>query len=250
MNSVMKEKGFTLVELAIALMIIALLIGGVLKGQELIENARVTTMLRQMKSYDTAIAAFRATYGAIPGDMVNAGARVPNCTTTTYCTGKGDGDGYIDYTTWSASPKETNNWANDEGIAMFQQLARTGLITGVSTDEVAPNTIPGGTLPSSPFKTLPYVQTWDEADGRNVYIWFRKPTGLSGSPNGGGNTTAFKPRQVFQMDTKIDNGFANSGDIQAWTDNSFGHCTVSTDPTAYMVNDYGEFCNLFYKLHY
>ena len=46
--------GFTLVELAISLMVIGLLIGGILKGQELVENARVTADIRNIKALDAA----------------------------------------------------------------------------------------------------------------------------------------------------------------------------------------------------
>ena len=53
------QSGFTLVELAIVLMIIGLLIGGILRGQELMENARVTSTIQQTKAYDGATTTFR-----------------------------------------------------------------------------------------------------------------------------------------------------------------------------------------------
>jgi prepilin-type N-terminal cleavage/methylation domain-containing protein len=49
------QAGFTLVELAIVMIIIGLLIAGVLKGQELIANARVTSTVAQVKAIDAAI---------------------------------------------------------------------------------------------------------------------------------------------------------------------------------------------------
>lgn len=73
-------KGFTLVELAIALMVIGLLIGGILKGQELVENARITRLIKDITNYHTAQAIFESTYSALPGDIRNPVTRIPNCT--------------------------------------------------------------------------------------------------------------------------------------------------------------------------
>jgi prepilin-type N-terminal cleavage/methylation domain-containing protein len=55
------QAGFTLVELAIVMIIIGLLIAGVLKGQELIANARVTSTVAQVKAIDAAISTFKDT---------------------------------------------------------------------------------------------------------------------------------------------------------------------------------------------
>lgn len=72
------NNGFTLVELAIALMVIGLLIGGVLKGQELIENAKITRTVKDLHDYDTAVLMFRNTYDALPGDIKKP-SRLPDC---------------------------------------------------------------------------------------------------------------------------------------------------------------------------
>lgn len=63
-----RQSGFTLVEIAIVLVIIGLLLGGVLKGQELIENARIKGIVSDMKSVQAAYNGYLDRYKAIPGD--------------------------------------------------------------------------------------------------------------------------------------------------------------------------------------
>jgi len=71
--------GFTLVELAIVMTVIGILVGAIVKGQEMIKSARATATITQMQSYQTAVINFRDAFGALPGDMRNAGQRLPHC---------------------------------------------------------------------------------------------------------------------------------------------------------------------------
>ena len=64
-----QKSGFTLAELAIVITIIGILIGGVLKGQQLIEQARLAATISQVNNYHSAFSIFRTTYNELPGDM-------------------------------------------------------------------------------------------------------------------------------------------------------------------------------------
>jgi prepilin-type N-terminal cleavage/methylation domain-containing protein len=88
------QAGFTLVELAIVMIIIGLLIAGVLKGQQLIGNAKVTAQVAQVKSIDAATSTFKDMYAALPGDISNASTRLPNCGAAP-CATNGNGDGSV-----------------------------------------------------------------------------------------------------------------------------------------------------------
>ncbi len=67
-----KQKGFTLIEIAIVLVIIGLLLGGVLKGQELINTARVRALNNTVDGITAAWFSFQDRYRAFPGDYLTA----------------------------------------------------------------------------------------------------------------------------------------------------------------------------------
>jgi prepilin-type N-terminal cleavage/methylation domain-containing protein len=67
-----RQAGFTLVEIAIVLVIIGLLLGGVLKGQEMIENSKIKSIVNDMKAVQAAYNGYIDRYKAIPGDETQA----------------------------------------------------------------------------------------------------------------------------------------------------------------------------------
>jgi len=99
------NRGFTLIEVAIVLVIIGLLIGGIIKGRQFIENAKVKNVIKQAESLTAAIYAYQDRYKYFPGDDNTANARwgLPN----------GNANGQI------------TEWQN-----AVRHLAAAGLITG------------------------------------------------------------------------------------------------------------------------
>ncbi|MET0322146.1 MAG: prepilin-type N-terminal cleavage/methylation domain-containing protein [Duganella sp.] len=102
-----RHAGFTLVEIAIVLVIIGLLLGGVLKGQSLIDSARVKNIIQQSTSLTSAVNAYQDRFRALPGDDVQGTTHAPGAT------GNGNGDGQI--AEYQLAP---------------QHLALSGFITG------------------------------------------------------------------------------------------------------------------------
>ena len=77
-----KQSGFTLVELAIVIVIIGLLVGMVMQGQSLIESAKVANAIATVKDLSLATKTFREKYKYWPGDHPNASSVIPNLPAT------------------------------------------------------------------------------------------------------------------------------------------------------------------------
>lgn len=138
-----KESGFTLIELAIVLVIIGLLLGGVLKGQELINSAKVKNMANDFKNIQIQIYSYQDKFRALPGDDKAAIANVGAAT-------DGNGNGVIEGA-WNASLGES--------FEFWQHIRKAGLATGstVTTDpNYTPKNTEGGRIgvQSNPDKTI------------------------------------------------------------------------------------------------
>ena len=69
------QAGFTLVEIAIVLVIIGLLLGGILKGQEMINQAKIKNLINDFNGISAAMYSYQDRYRALPGDDLNAATR-------------------------------------------------------------------------------------------------------------------------------------------------------------------------------
>lgn len=204
------EKGFTLVELAIALMVIGLLIGGVLKGQELIDNARVTATMRDLKSYEAAVMIFRNTYNALPGDIKKTN-RIPNCTTA-ICNIPGNGNGRI--LTNDTTPN------NIELYNVYPHLTKAGMVKGpeggtqAQMNGVITNWETGEPerfFPTMPIDSIRYYGVW-YLDTYTVFLPDLSNT--TQGPLGHYHLLGAIPFKLAeQMDTKLDDGLPCSGGI-------------------------------------
>jgi prepilin-type N-terminal cleavage/methylation domain-containing protein len=240
-----KSKGFTLIELAIVLMIIGLLIGGILKGQELINNARVNTVMRQVKAYEAAYITFQDSYGALAGDITNPGSRIPNCTTSP-CNAAGDGNGRIGPVNTSSVPTATTG----ENRSFWLHLANANLISGISTSYTGtPNTF-GIDFPTTALGGGYHIMYHTQAGDPSVSMDARAGHYLLAAPdattiNVAVNAFLFVPRESAQIDRKMDDGNLLNGNVIAW---SILGSNCATSDYQYLESSNEKGCNLLFKL--
>ena len=144
--AIKRQGGFTLVEIAIVLVIIGLLLGGVLKGQELIDNSRAKRMVSDFNGITAAYYSYRDRYNALPGDDGPAAtiqARGGNWAAM----GSGDDDNVLEVT---LAQTFTGAGENDE---FFRHLRAAGYISGNIADTGV------DALPTNPFGGLIGITT-------------------------------------------------------------------------------------------
>jgi len=236
--------GFTMVELAISLTVIGLLLGGILKGEELLGNVRATRTITDIQRINQAINSFREVYdGALPGDFKFPSTRIPNCTTTP-CTTAGNGDGIIGGT--NSSFTATLSFASTtENAVMWSHLATAGYLPYHPVEQSS-NVIAQQGPGDASFDPVYYERTTASGGYPIIYGHYLlakfTPSNAAAAVNAG-DYGAFTPRQAAQIDRKLDDGLPYSGNI-------FG---VSNTAACFNGTSYNESvdlknCNLLSKL--
>jgi len=185
-----KQHGFTLVEIAIVLVIIGPLLGGVFKGQELINSAKVKNLAGDFRSIPLFIYGYQDKYKQLPGDdndvVTHLGATGTAATTPAKHQGNGLIEGDWDSTTMT-----------DESTLFWQHVRLAGLSTG-STD----------------FSSEANAHLPANAEGGRIGIQMTSPiAGLSGTYFV--CSTNLNNKLAQQLDTTIDDGVANQGSLRA-----------------------------------
>ena len=137
-----QQSGFTLVEIAIVMVIIGLLLGGVLKGQEVITNAKIKNINNDFAGISAAVYSYQDRYSTLPGDDLNADAHVNGGIVSTAGT---QGNGIIEGN-WYAAGSSPAVGANGESVLAWQHLRAAGLLSGDITSSIAPLHAFGGRI--------------------------------------------------------------------------------------------------------
>jgi prepilin-type N-terminal cleavage/methylation domain-containing protein len=213
------QPGFTLVEIAIVLVIIGLLLGGVLKGQELVNSAKVKNLINDFRSISSFVHAYQDRFRALPGDdrsaatHLNGGTKATTPDETHVGNARINGEWNSDRTT-------------DESFLFWQHVRLAGLATGtpdVASGDYIPRNAEGGRIGvtgeailTSPPSTAPYSASF--------YVCSQ---GIQG-------------RHARQIDTTIDDGNTQTGSVRAITDgnakvDNADNVTAADDAKPYTV---------------
>jgi prepilin-type N-terminal cleavage/methylation domain-containing protein len=205
-----QQSGFTLVEIAIVLVIIGLLLGGILKGQELINSAKVKNLANDFRTIPTYLYAYQDKYRALPGDDSAVAAHNGGTAATT---GGTVGNGLIEGS-WNSLT------TTDESVLVWQHIRKSGLMPGTDvvsateSDAYYPKNAMGGRIGLSSVGATPFI------------------TGMSGSYQI--CSRGIMGRFAKQLDIQMDDGNTAGGNMRAVPDST----TVPAPATATaLIND-------------
>lgn len=231
------EKGFSLVELAISVTVVGFLIAAVLKGGEVLENARVATTIAQAKSYTVAASTFKELYGAYPGDVSDP---VIGCDSS--CA-SGDGDGEIESGAGRDPEWDMALQPDDESFQFWKHLAFTELVSDVKA-----------TAPGDDASDMSFGVTNPKSNmGGGFDVWYDsdfRPDDLNLGRSGHflrlfNASFNLRPLAAASIDRKIDDGQPYTGQVM-----SGGSDCVSGTPAIdsnYDTSQAARSCFMFFK---
>ncbi|MCI5048834.1 MAG: type II secretion system GspH family protein [Rickettsiales bacterium] len=232
------QSGFTLVEIAIVLVVIGLATGGVLLGGDLIRSARLRSITVEFNQYKTATETFMERYMAIPGDMpyaediwgqvdadpttcrANQGIGTQTC--------DGDGDGYVDLST--SSIEVFRFWQHMELAELVDTNEFTGTRATNTSNEsaVIDENVPRAFIEGSGWSVRAWGggSSYTGGTGERFNLNYGNAFEYGGyNPDELTNAPTLTPLEAFGIDSKIDDGDPAEGDVIAyyWDD-----CTDAT----------------------
>ncbi len=206
-----RQSGFTLVEIAIVLVIIGLLLGGILKGQEMITQAKIKNVVNDFNGITAAVNSYQDRYRALPGDDLNASGRWAGSTS-------GDGNGQL-CTGACASPPVSPNLYNNAVITtagaaevnlFWWHLRLAGFVGGTTAAGAGSS----ASQPSNAANGIMGVQTGGMGFTSNIVCSSNLPDKIG-----------------IAVDTQMDDSSSTTGQIRGLLQTSPNMATSATSPT-------------------
>ena len=238
-----KKSAFSLIELSIVLIIIGLLIAGITGGASLIKSSELRSIMGEARGYAVSVNSFFTQYDQYPGDAsTNVGSSSSSL---------GDRDNKIEFVNDAATVVA-------EGVDAWLDLKDIGaidLVLTLSGSMTAPGAlVPVTNIPGSKIKGAGWVFDYNTGQLQNVVVLTGttsaySSTGTASMVNGSnivpadhlknGSTEIISAPDALSIDSKIDDGKANTGNVQAVnqspTDGS--DCTAPATPALYKVTN-------------
>lgn len=201
-----RQAGFTLVEIAIVLVIIGLLLGGILKGQEMITQARIKNIVNDFNGVTAAYFAYQDRYKANPGDDITAANRWGATVTS------GDGNGAL-AGLYRDAPGATAPTVTNETLLFWWHLRLAGFVPGPTAGQGA------WTQPSNALGGIVGAET--------------SPMGLASLAICSAN---IPDKIAISVDTQLDDQNPGTGSLRARLQTTSNPATnaVTTAPAAYL----------------
>lgn len=202
------EKGFTLIEMSIVLVLIGLIIGGILKGQEMINATRLKMTVNQWDGIKAAWNSFEDKYNGLPGDYNRASTLIKSTL--------GDGDGDIRIEVGQAMV--TNNTGSTEMQAAWNHMLEAGLLAGFDKTTATANARLRGKLRGTEW-VLAYdsalaTDGWVNDNRHHVVMVNSSSATIPAALNAAGVINAVTGRQANDIDRKYDDESGTTGSIR------------------------------------
>lgn len=239
------KAGFTLIEISIVITIIALIVGGILIGKNLIRAAELRSVMSDIERIQNATSNFRQKYNAIPGDMPTAERYWGTDTTSTPCnnttanlvaktaTCNGDGNGRLNFFGWiSYNESYTSPSYHQEVFRFWQHLSNAGFFPGQYTGTEGTSCqlqgIPGVNIPESDYLpkvgyqlmnyngSYPSGTTYDELWLRANYHYVIHIGTIAVSPCFWPELPFLAAVEASEFDSKFDDGMPSTGSIRTY----------------------------------
>jgi prepilin-type N-terminal cleavage/methylation domain-containing protein len=212
-----KNAGFSLIELTVALLIIGFLLAAVLKGQELINNARVKSLAKDFRNIPVYIYAYQARFGAIPGDDQQADVHVKGVNAATPPGTLGNGQINGAWNTTTNTDESCLFWAH----IRLANMASGSTLAACDSPGYYPVNATGGQL---------------GVQNSNNFAMISLPTVMTGTYIV--CSARIPGRFVIQLDTLLDDGNPQTGEMRAIDQNALATATAATK-AAVQVNPGG-----------
>ncbi len=246
-----KNKGFSLVELAIVLVIIGLITGGILTGQELIRSSELANFSMTVNKFRVAVSTFKLKYNSLPGDLNNAFAYWPSAGCTNAVTTfdnqsgcNGNANGQINISGSAGGVLESYRY--------WHHLSLSGIIPGnfIGTGIGGNNSLTdsaGVNTPKLPINGVCFLSSYggNITSGTSRYYGFYPNLWDVGDASTSGRCYGnfLTPAEAQSVDAKVDDGKPGIGIIRTFP----GDCATNTasDPSgaAYMLSTQTISCN-------